>query len=283
MSSVQELKSLLKKHNIRPTKHFGQIFLVDRNVLGKIIQAADLSANDTVIEVGPGMGILTLELARRAKKVIAVEKDPGMVEILREVTSGASNIEIVNADILKWNIGDLKSSSKEDFKVVANIPYYITSPIIRMFLESKLSIPLMVIMVQKEVARRVCSLPPDMSILAVATQFYSKPKIAAYVSKGSFWPVPEVDSAILRIEKNTQYYKMIVKEDIKLFFEIVRSGFAHKRKLLLGNLSDYFDMPKPNLEAIFSRAGLSIAIRAQELSIGQWITLLQEIKKEDIM
>ena len=234
------LQNILQKYNIKPSKRLGQNFLIDKSVLSKIISAADLSPDDIVLEVGPGLGILTLELAKRVKKVIAVEKDKKMIEILKNVLNdkNVKNVEVVEGDILKIDTllrhpeprvaGRMISTGVHDeifpprqargqndnlsYKIVANIPYYLTSPLIRKFLEAKSPLEFMVLMIQKEVAQRICARPPSlrsgvsgrarppkMTLLSVATQFYAEPKIISYVSKKSFWPSPKVDSAIIKI------------------------------------------------------------------------------------
>ena len=256
LTSPKNIKNLLKKYDLRPSKRLGQHFLVDRGVLEKIIRVADLKKSDTVLEIGPGIGTLTQELAKRVKKVIAVEKDRKMIEILREMLEGlprtepkvlvrgwnVGNVEIIESDILKTNIQNLISNIK--YKVVTNLPYYIVSPVIRKFLELTEARPLeMILMVQKEVAQRICAKPPDMSILAVSVQFYAKPKILFYVPKESFWPQPKVDGAVLRISRICTNLPRI---DTNLFFKIVRAGFSQPRKQLCNNLAKMLALSLPN-------------------------------------
>jgi len=244
LTSPKNIKNLLKKYDLRPSKRLGQHFLVDRGVLEKIIRVADLKKSDTVLEIGPGIGTLTQELAKRVKKVIAVEKDKKMVEILRELLDcwNVGNVEIIESDILKTNIQNLISNIK--YKVVTNLPYYIVSPVIRKFLELTEARPLeMILMVQKEVAQRICAKPPDMSILAVSVQFYAKPKILFYVPKESFWPQPKVDGAVLRISRICTNLPRI---DTNLFFKIVRAGFSQPRKQLCNNLAKMLALSLPN-------------------------------------
>jgi len=218
LTSPTTIKEILSKYSARPSKGLGQNFLIDKNVLKKIIGAADLNKNDVVLEVGPGIGTLTQELAKNAKKVIAVEKDKIMIKILGETLKDYKNIEIINGDILrilnfKFSILNQNLISQfSNYKVVSNIPYYLTSPLIRKFLESDNKPSEIILMVQKEVAQRICSKPPDMSLLAVSVQFYADVKIISYVSKNCFWPSPKVDSAIIKIIpgrikiKLTQFY-----------------------------------------------------------------------------
>ncbi len=193
LTSLREIKLLFQKNFVRPAKSLGQHFLIDKEILRKIIETADLKPEDTILEIGPGIGTLTLELAKRAKKVVAIEKDPKMVEVLKETLKDFKNTKIIPGDILKINTRYYIQERK--YKVVANLPYYITSPVIRKFLESNETTPKeMVLMVQKEVAQRICAKPPEMNLLAVSVQFYAKPEIISFVSKKSFWPQPKVDS-----------------------------------------------------------------------------------------
>jgi len=202
---MNDLKTILKKYDLKPNKLLGQNFLIDRTVLEKIIGAADLSKKDTVLEVGPGLGILTEELAKHAGGVIAVEKDKGLASFLQKRFGRVKNIDILQGDAMKFNSPQppLKLRGGEGelyhYKLVANIPYYLTSHLIRKFLEAENPPAQIVLMVQKEVAQRICAKPPEMSLLAVSVQFYAEPKIISFVSKKSFWPRPKVDSAIIKI------------------------------------------------------------------------------------
>lgn len=267
MTEIKNLKNLLKKHDIRPLRKMGQNFLLDNGILKKIIDAAELNSGDIVLEIGPGLGILTLELARKVKRVVAVEKDRKIYEILENILKGKNikNVEIINQDILK--IPDVQLYRDRDkvgnYKIIANLPYYITSPIIRKFLEIKNKPSLMVLMLQKEVAQRICAQSPKMNLLAVAIQFYAEPKIIGYVNKKSFYPQPKVDSAIIRIIPK----KEIPKIDTEKFFKIVKAGFSSKRKMLKNNLSGIN----------FEKTGLSPKIRAENLSINEWLKIYEII------
>jgi len=267
-------KEILKKYRIFPLKRLGQSFLIDKKVLKKIIEGAELSKNDTVLEVGPGIGNLTIELAKRAKKVIAIEKDKRMVEILKENLKDFRNVEIVEGDIREMIFAIVKKMTK-DYKVVANIPYYLTSHLIRKFLELERKPKLIVLMVQKEVAQRICAKPPKMNLLAVSVQFYAKPEIISFVSKNCFWPRPKVDSAIIKIS-NIKKQKATNNE--KLFFEIVRAGFSHPRKQLINNLSKKLGRKKEEIKKLLSQLGISPKKRAEELSIEDWMKLTKLIK-----
>jgi 16S rRNA (adenine1518-N6/adenine1519-N6)-dimethyltransferase len=267
-------KEILKKYRIFPSKRLGQSFLIDKKVLKKIVEAAELSKNDTVLEVGPGIGNLTIELAKKVKKVIAVEKDERMVEILKErlEEERIKNVEIVNEDILKF-LPSFKP--RRSYKVVANIPYYLTSRLIRNLLEAKKRPRLIVLMVQKEVAQRICAKTPKMNLLAVSVQFYAKPKIISFVSKNCFWPKPKVDSAIIKIS-NIKKQKATNNE--KLFFKIVKAGFSHPRKQLINNLSKGLKKNKKIVEEWLLNCGISPDKRAEALSIEEWKRLASSFK-----
>lgn len=251
-----------------PTK-LGQNFLKDNSVIGKIIAAANLRPDDFVIEIGPGKGILTEKLAEKAGKVSAIEIDRNLVEFLRNKFKDKKNIEIINADILKINLPELLGNQMSQYKIVANIPYYITSPIIRLFLEQKLQPEKMILMIQKEVAERIVAKPGEMSILAVAVQHYADSKILFDVPKTAFEPAPKVDSAVIEITPQ----KIFDKEKDARFFRIVRAGFSGKRKTLLNNFSASFHLDKKEAEEKLKTAGINPTVRAQELSLEDWKNL----------
>lgn len=274
ISTKIEVKNLFQEAGLRPSKGFGQNFLVDKSILKRIVEAAEISPKDTILEIGPGLGILTQELAQRSKMVIAVEKDPKMCEILEELLKGwnVRNIKIINGDILK--LSPIPSALK-NYKVVANLPYYITSPVIRKFLESENPPEEMILMVQKEVAQRICAAPPNMSLLAVSVQFYAEPKIIFYVSKKSFWPQPKVDSAIIKISE-IENYKLKINKD--LFFTIVRAGFSQPRKQLLNNLSKGLELNKESVKTWLLKNKITPNRRAETLNVGDWIKLTKTIQ-----
>ncbi len=268
LTSKSTVKKILKKHNLRPSKYLGQYFLVDKRILKKITETARLTKEDTVIEIGPGIGTLTQELAKIAKKVIAVEKDEKMCQILKETLK----LQIVNEDILKLQIKNLKLKINK-YKIVANLPYYIASPVIRKFLEADFPPKEMVLLIQKEVAQRICAKPGKMSILAIAVQFYAKPEIIKIVSKKAFWPVPKVDSAILRIGQIFQPKNI----DKNRFFKTVKIGFSSPRKQLVNNLSNGLKLNKGRVKEILKKIKINPKARAQELSVKDWIKILKLI------
>ena len=276
---LEEIKRLLKKYNIRPSRRLGQNFLVDEKIFSKIIETANLSENDVVLEVGPGIGSLTVELAKRVKKVIAVEKDQDLVRILNNELriKNIKNVEIIKGDILK--IGNWKLEiGNFSYKVVANLPYYITSPVIRHFLESvEVKPQQMILMVQKEVAQRICANPPQMSILAVSVQFYAKPEIISFVSKKSFWPQPKVDSAIIKIASR-QFGVLVSRQFRERFFRIVKAGFSQPRKQLINNLAEKLKMDKEKVKNWLLKNNIQPTQRAETLTIKDWINLAKGFK-----
>jgi len=288
--SKRIIKGLLKKHRVFPKKRFGQNFLIDKRVLRKIITAANLKEKDVILEIGAGIGNLTQELAKKAKparqsagasrrlaggKVIAIEKDEKMVEILKETVGDFKNVKIIQADILKVKNGSMaKWLNGSKYKVVANLPYYIVSPVIHKFLESKNPPKEMILMAQKEVAQRVCAKPPDMNLLAVSVQFYSRPEIISFVPKKSFWPQPKVDSAILRI---TQIHTD-TKTDPHRFFQIVKAGFSQPRKQLINNLHSKLSLNRGEIKQWLKSCGINPSLRAEALDIKAWKSLAKNYR-----
>jgi len=279
------IKGLLKKYKIKPLKYLGQNFLIDSSVFKKIIKAANLSKNDIVLEIGPGTGNLTIELAKRVKKVIAIEKDKRMVEVLKEVLKDFKNVKIIQGDILKtYNL----QLTTYNYKVVANLPYYLTSPVIRKFLENP---PAggqpkeMILMVQKEVGQRICS-SKKMNLLAVSVQFYAKPEIISFISKNSFWPKPKVNSAIIKIiphkprtffSKKVRGKSVLIRINPRLFFKVVKAGFSHPRKKVLRNLEKELKLNRKKVEGIFLRNKIDFNSRAENLSLKDWLSLVQDL------
>ncbi len=270
LTSPKTIKELLAKYKGRASKGLGQNFLIDKNILQKIIASANLKPTDTVLEVGPGIGTLTRELAEKTAKVLAIEKDAAMIKILDETLADYKNVEIINDDILK-----IKNYKVKNYKIVANIPYYLTSPLIRKFLETENPPQEIILMVQKEVAQRICAKPPRMSLLAVSVQFYAKPEIISYVSKNCFLPAPKVDSAIIKItplshivDDRQQYEK-----GAELFFKIVKAGFCQPRKQLAGNLSKMLKLNKADVDSWLLKNNIKPAQRAETLSVDDWKNL----------
>jgi len=285
LTSKIVIRKLFKECRLRPSKRFGQNFLIDKGVLRKIIEAANLQPEDIVLEIGPGLGALTIELAKKvhpvkslrskfngAGKVIAIEKDPKMVNLLKETLKDFKNVEIIQRDIL--TISDSRFQILNSDKVVANLPYYVVSPVIRKFLESESPPKEMILMVQKEVAQRICGEPPDMSLLAVSVQFYAEPEIISYVPKTSFWPQPKVDGAIIKLKVKSENLKV----NRNLFFKIVKAGFSQPRKQLINNLSKKLMIDKMKVGSWLLKNNIQPQQRAETLNVDGWIKLTKTIK-----
>ena len=273
---LTETKALLRQAGLRPRKGLGQHFLVDGSYLKHILTAAELTTNDNVIEVGPGLGVLTRTLAERAGHVLAVEKDEHLAELLKDAYKDNTNVSIVNRDILRENVADLTKAflgREPQYKVVANLPYYITSPVLRLFLEARAKPERLVVMVQKEVAKQITAAAGDMSLLTVGIQLYGEPKIIKYVPARAFYPPPDVDSAILKI---TVFPRPRVDVEIETFFKVVRAGFSAARKQIANSLSHGLDLPKDEILSLLARAGVDPQRRAETLSIEEWGQLWRE-------
>ena len=265
---------MVREFDFKPKKRLGQHFLVDEAVLERILSAAELGHGDIVVEVGPGLGILTEGLAKRGAKVIAVELDSKLVAMLRKRLAPFPNVIIVHADILKVTPQQLlrdnltASALAQGYKVIANLPYYITSPILRHFLEAQLQPSAMVVMVQKEVGEAIAAAPGKMSLLSVRTQFYSKPTLMSYVPAASFRPLPKVDSVILRLDIYPQ--PPIKVSDVASFFDIVMHGFSAPRKQLRNSLAQSLEMPSDQVALLLGKAGIEAKRRAETLSLEEW-------------
>jgi 16S rRNA (adenine1518-N6/adenine1519-N6)-dimethyltransferase len=263
-----EARSLLREMGTKAKKGLGQHFLVDGRVLKQVVGASRITPEDTVIEVGPGLGVLTRELVQLAGRVISVEIDETLAGRLETAFSTVHNLRIVHGDILGLAPASLLPEGVTAYKVVANLPYYITSPVIRHFLEADPHPELMVVMVQKEVAASIAAQPGKMSLLSVGVQLYGKPEIVGRVSAGSFHPAPKVDSAIVRI---TAYPQPVVEPgERQIFFSIVRAGFGSPRKQLINTLSHGLDMQKEPVLRALEASGIEASRRAETLSIEEW-------------
>jgi len=269
LTSVRELRHLLSAHRMHPNKAFGQNFLIDPSVLRQIVAAAEIDAADSVLEVGAGMGVLTRELARQARRVVAVELERDMLALLAETTRVYPNVEIIARNLLY--LDPLEVFGDAPYKLVANLPYYITAPTFRHFLESANAPRLIVVMVQQEVAERIAAAPGDLSLLAVSVQFYGQPRIMARVPAAAFYPAPKVDSAILRVD---------VSEDIPLsrperdqFFRVVQAGFSARRKQLHNALEQALRLSPGTVRTWLQAANIDASRRAETLHIAEWINL----------
>lgn len=274
-------KDICGDHNIKPARSRGQSFLIKEEVYNEIISASELEKSDKVLEIGPGLGFLTERLSRQAGEVVAVELDKRLYNLLQGRFYGAEDLHLVNDDILDLDpvdlVGDTKKKEDIDYKIVANLPYNITSIFLRRFLSQVTSPSLMVLMIQKEVAERILSSPPT-GILGVMVQFYTDPCMITEVPRTDFWPSPKVNSAIvkLRIKKETP------PVDENRFFDLVRKGFSSRRKMLKNNLSSGYNLPAGKIQAILGKAGINSHARAQDLYVEDWISLFGYIKKNMI-
>jgi 16S rRNA (adenine1518-N6/adenine1519-N6)-dimethyltransferase len=278
----QPITTLLNKYNLRPRKGLGQNFLVDPLHLAKIVAAAELTTADTVVEIGPGPGALTRLLTASAGQVIAVELDPAMVNLLNHELGHLPNLTIIEADILQTNIADffgsraslkLASTSSPSFKVVANLPYYITSAVMRHLLETTPRPERIVVTVQKEVAQRMIAGPGEMSILAVSVQFYGQPKLVHRIPAGAFYPPPKVDSAVVRIDTFAQ--SPLAVNDVEHFFWVVKAGFGQKRKQLKNSLAAGLSRPMAEIMTAMRQVNIDPTRRAETLSLAEWARLAE--------
>lgn len=268
------LKEITKRHDFRFTKSLGQNFLIDANILDKIIRASDIGENDIVIEVGTGIGTLTKELAERAKKVYAIEIDKKLIPIVAETTSQYNNIVLINKDFLETQLTDIVEEKNAPVKVIANIPYYITTPIIMKCLESEIFVDTLVLMIQKEVAERLgaSASTKQYGSLSVAVQYYANVEFVSKVSKTSFYPVPNVDSGIVKLRKKPE--TDLTLKDKELFFQVTRGSFAKRRKTILNSLIGYTDFfTKELVKKALEHAEIDPKRRGESLDIIEFAKL----------
>jgi 16S rRNA (adenine1518-N6/adenine1519-N6)-dimethyltransferase len=266
-----DVPAILKQNGLRPDKKLGQNFLVDQISLQRVVDTAQIEAGDVILEIGPGLGSLTRLLARQARRVVAVELDSRLIPILQEILAPAGNIEILHGDIMLLNPSQLMV--KPGYLVVANIPYYITSALIRHLLESNIQPKRLVLTVQLEVAERICAQPGRMSLLALSVQVYGNPQVKSRISSQAFYPAPKVDSGIVCVEVYPQ--PVVTPEQLDGFFRLVKAGFSQKRKNLRNSLSGGMGWDKSETVSILQSAGIDPGRRAETLSLAEWISLYQ--------
>lgn len=269
--SPLKARALLRHFGLRPIRQLGQNFITDPSALGRILAASELSSSDVVLEIGAGLGALTTRLAGTCFRVIAIEYDSRLIPILETVLGGLANVEIVQGDILELNLTALIGEGP--YFVVANIPYNITSAVIRHLFDREHRAGRVVLTIQKEVAERITAGPGEMSLLAISVQLFGQPVLRSVIPAGAFYPRPKVDSAVLRVDLHRS--AMIPHEWIDPFFQLVRAGFGQKRKQLHNALSHGLKQPQPVVHSWLQAAGISPNRRAQELSIEAWIDLTQ--------
>lgn len=263
-------KKLLEKYHLRPHKGLGQNFLSDDTVLSGIADAAGIPEHAAALEVGPGLGSLTRHLAERAERVTAVELDKDLVPVLRKEFADCPNVEIVQGDILEFRPDEYFTDG--DYYVAANIPYYITSAVIRHLLEGKARPKRLALTVQKEVAERICAAPGKLSLLALSVQVYGKADMPMIIPAAAFYPEPNVDSAVVRIELYDE--PLIPQEQMDDFFALAKAGFGQKRKTLRNSLSSNLHISGAEAESKLLRAGIDPMRRAETLTIEEWKRLL---------
>lgn len=285
LSNIGTLKRILKNHGFNFSKALGQNFLVNPSVCPKMVEQSGINETVGVLEIGPGMGTLTQELAKKAKKVIAIEVDKRLLPILNENLSEFDNLKVINCDILKI---DLKKLFAEEFlgmdvAVCANLPYYITSQILMKLLEEKLSLKSITVMVQKEVAQRICSgaANKNASSISLAVNYYAEPEILFEVKKGSFWPIPKVDSAVIKLNIREKPACNVVDE--KKFFKIIKSAFLQRRKTIINSLSNNLNLSKDIILYAFNSLKIDPQNRAENLTLEQFSELTEALSKFIVM
>lgn len=281
LSSHRATKDIVDKHGFKFSKSLGQNFLIDDNVIDKIIDGARVKEGDKVIEVGPGIGTLTREMAKRAEKVVAVEIDKNLIPILKETLADFDNTEVVNEDILKVDINKLVDEKLYGgpVKLIANLPYYITTPIVMKFLEEDIPVTDIVVMVQKEVADRMNAVPStkDYGALSVAVQYYCDTEIVAKAPRHMFIPQPKVDSTVIGLHiREEKKYKA---DNEQLFFKTVKAAFGQRRKTLLNSLSSMGVLDKAKIKEVLAEAGIDEKRRGETLSIEEFANLSNIINK----
>lgn len=283
LGSAKSTIEVLQKHQISLQKKFGQNFLIDRNILEKIVDAAQITEEDCILEIGPGIGTMTQYLAERAGKVIAVEVDKNLIPVLRETLSSYNNITIINQDILKTDLNQVlkEYGGSSPVKVVANLPYYITTPIIMTLFEDHIALQNITIMVQKEVAERMQAEPgtKNYGALSLAVQYYAKPEIIVKVPASCFLPKPNVDSTVIRLEKYDE--PLYPAEDESYLFAVIRASFNQRRKTLVNGLSNAsaLGVSKENITEVLTQMGLPATVRGETLTLEQFTELSNRLIK----
>ncbi|MCO5245143.1 MAG: 16S rRNA (adenine(1518)-N(6)/adenine(1519)-N(6))-dimethyltransferase RsmA [Anaerolineae bacterium] len=263
------LGEVLRRHDLRLKKGLGQNFLADPVHLDRIVAAAELTSDDVVLEIGPGVGTLTVRLAQRAGRVVAVELDAALLPVLAEMLAGQSNVSVVQGDILQFDPAVLVG--EQSYKVVANLPYYITSAAIRHLLTATRPPELVVLTIQREVAQRIVAHSPDMSLLAVSVQYYARPELVARIPAGAFYPPPKVDSAIIRLRRWETPPVEVSSDD--QFFAVVKAGFGQRRKQLRNSLGSGLSIGGDAADRLLTAAGVDPTRRAETLTLDEWAAI----------
>lgn len=279
LSDISVVRDVMERHGMSFSKALGQNFLINPSVCPKMAQMCGADENTGVIEIGAGVGVLTAELAKRAKKVVCIELDSRLLPVLDETLCDFDNIEIINADVMKTDLHKLIEEKFSGMKVVvcANLPYYITSPIITMLLEQKLPLEAITVMIQKEAAVRLCTPvgSRDSGAITICTNYYSIPKQLFAVSRGSFMPPPNVDSTVIRLDVRKE--PPVKVSDEEKFFKIVRAAFSQRRKTVVNSISSSLSIPKEQIIQVLKQAGISESIRAEKLTMQDFALLSEKL------
>lgn len=281
--SVNQIRNLMDKYGLNFSKRWGQNFLINPSVCSKTVSQSGIDPQSGVIEVGPGIGTLTCEIARKAKKVVSVEIDSRLMPLLRETTSEYENVKILNSDILELDVDKIISEEFDGIKnvtVCANLPYYITTPIVMKFLESTANISTITVMVQRETAVRICALPGtrECGAISFAVRYYGIPTILFNVSKESFIPSPSIESSVLSIKADSCWSGFV--KDRRMFFKVIKAGFAQRRKTLVNSLSSGLSLEKDKVKNLLYDVGVPLNSRAEQISFVKFAQISDAMAEE---
>lgn len=279
---LPQIREICRLFEIKPARSKGQNFLINERIYDEIVSTAELSGTDTVIEIGPGLGFLTFKIAQKVKRLLAVELDDQLANYLQIGIDAQdiNNVEIINEDILKFNL-DANIDPKSKYKIVANLPYNISSIFLRLFLSGKHKPETMVLMLQKEVCERIVATPPEMSLLALSVQYYAEAEIIREVKAGNFWPEPKVDSALIKltIKKEARLQGKDQAAEDKLFFRLAKMGFSAKRKMLKNNLAGGLKIEQKIILDILTKNKFNPLLRAEDLKLEDWLKLFAALRQ----
>ena len=285
LSDIKEVKRILNQHGFQFSKSLGQNFLIDPEVCPRMAEESGVTKETGVIEVGPGFGVLTQQLALRADKVVAVELDKRLPEVLADTLSDFDNVTVVSGDVMEIDLHNLIAEqfpNHKDIVVCANLPYYITSPVIMKLLEERLPVRSLVVMVQKEAAVRICARPGqrECGAVSVAVQYYAEPEILFDVKRDSFFPAPNVDSAVMKLDVRSAPPEALADLDQKAFFRVVQAAFSQRRKTVCNSLSSGLSLPKDAVKALLADAGIPETARAEQLTMEQFGALCRAVERQ---
>ena len=285
LSDIKEVKRILNQHGFQFSKSLGQNFLIDPEVCPRMAEESGVTKETGVIEVGPGFGVLTQQLALRADKVVAIELDKRLPEVLADTLSDFDNVTVVSGDVMEIDLHNLIAEqfpNHKDIVVCANLPYYITSPVIMKLLEERLPVRSLVVMVQKEAAVRICARPGqrECGAVSVAVQYYAEPEILFDVKRDSFFPAPNVDSAVMKLDVRSAPPEVLADLDQKAFFRVVQAAFSQRRKTVGNSLSSGLSLPKDAVKALLADAGIPETARAEQLTMEQFGALCRAVERQ---